>query len=264
MMIKAVLALALSVGSVAGICVDDATFLDELGQPCTSYAALGSCLDAVGLTDLGLQRVLAACQLSCNSCVKANDYCEIGDGGDRYEPLPLVANFDFVEQPFLTDSCAWIDSPEGLRQTSNAWGNTPGENLLLGCMAILKTVTYTDFMMEVEMWHDDNDASGIIFGYNGESDYYQTAMHNDGWPGNPSDSVPGPYIKISQRNQLPCNGTMTADNDCYDLLAYKARDERQDIADYPGARLASMDYIPPEYTQVRRPFANCHSLFPGL
>jgi len=72
-----------------------------------------------------------------------------------------VSTFDFYDQEFINDSCDWEDSPNGLRMTSNAWGNQPGRNFVMGCMALLKDVEYTDFVMEITASHDDND--GTIF-----------------------------------------------------------------------------------------------------
>ena len=191
MMMLKVLAVA---ATAAAVCQDDPTFFDEFGNGCSFYASLGSCMDAAGISDLGKQRLLASCGVTCNSCVKANDFCEVGLGGDRYEPIPLTSNFDFYQQPFLNTDCNWLDTPEGLRQETNAWGNSPGENVIMGCIAMLKTVQYTDFIMEVEAWHDDDDASGIIFGGdpNDPTMFYKSMMFNDDWLEMPTDGVNGP------------------------------------------------------------------------
>ena len=132
--------------------------------------------------------------------------------------------------------------------------NTPGDNLLMGCMAILKNVEYVDFVMEIEAQHDDNDASGIIFGMTDPSLFYQTQMMNDDWPDDPSDFVPGPHLKISKKNGLPCLPTMTPDDDCYDLLAYTALDDAQPQESFPQGRLASVDYYPAPYEPRYDPF----------
>jgi len=125
-------AVALALASAHGVCFDDPSFVDELGQPCSQYAALGSCKDeAVGLTALGLQRVLQFCQLSCRSCVKAADFCEIGLGGDQIEVPSVMQSFEFIDQPFLTTTCNWLDTPNGLRQDTNAWGNVSAFLLLV-------------------------------------------------------------------------------------------------------------------------------------
>jgi len=167
-------------------------------------------------------RILESCGATCNSCVKANDFCEIGLGGDVLNAPLSKASYDLIDQPFLTEVCEWQDTPAGLRQITNAWGNAPGENIMMGCMAILKGAEYTDFIMEVEAQHDDNDASGFIFGMDPANPdmYYQVQMLNDDWPGAATDFVPGPHLKVSKRNGLPCNGTMTPENDCENFIRF--------------------------------------------
>jgi len=186
------------------------TFFDELGQPCSAYAALGSCREAVGLTALGKQRVFASCGLTCNSCVKANDVCEIGSGGSQVEIPAVLSSFEIIDQEFLTSACEWSDSPAGLQQTSNAYGNVPGLNLWMGCMAMVKDVTYTDFIMELETRQLDDDAMGIIFGMDpaNKVDFYQVFMNNADWFYNPTDQVQGPHLKLAKRNGLPCKAEM--------------------------------------------------------
>ena len=129
-------------------------------------------------------------------------------------------------------------------------------------MAILKGAQYTDFIMEVEARHEDNDASGIIFGMdpNNRDMYYQSMMHNDDWMNFPTDYVQGPFLKISKRNGLPCLPEMTPENDCYDLLAYSATDFAQDISIFPNGKLASVNYFPPEYAQRYEDFTQ-HNIF---
>ena len=120
-----ILASVLTTAAAAGSCVDTPGFVDERGATCDVYAGT-DCRDAAGLTSLGLTQVLENCQDTCNSCVKAAEFCEIGQGGDMWNPTPEVALFDFYEQEFLSDVCNWVDAPDGLRQTTNAWGNQPG------------------------------------------------------------------------------------------------------------------------------------------
>lgn len=112
---------AMLVTSAAAVCVDAPGFVDERGADCSSYAGM-DCRDAAGLSPLGLQNVLDNCQFTCDSCVKAADFCEVGIGGDQFLPSSEVANFDFYDQEFLSDNCTWIDTPLGMRQTTNAWG----------------------------------------------------------------------------------------------------------------------------------------------
>ena len=122
----------------------------------------------------------------------------------------------------------------------------------MGCMAILTGSFYTDFIMEVEARHDDDDASGIIFGMDPSNQdmYYKTMMFNDDWLDNPTDAVNGPFLKINKRNGKPCLAEMTVDTDCFDLLAYNARDDPFDdfdVSTYPNGKLSSSDWIPEQY-----------------
>jgi len=66
MMQKVILALALS--TAAGVCVDDPFFLDENGNDCSIYT--GTDCKNSPISELGISRVLASCQLACDSCVK--------------------------------------------------------------------------------------------------------------------------------------------------------------------------------------------------
>ena len=86
-----VLALALGTAG-ASVCVDDPSFIDENGNPCSFYA-LTTCSDAVGISDAGVLRLLESCQATCNSCVKAADVCEINgaEGANFIQPFPLVS-----------------------------------------------------------------------------------------------------------------------------------------------------------------------------
>ena len=115
--------------------------------------------------------------------------------------------------------------------------------------------------MEVEAWHDDNDASGIIFGIdpaatdlNVGTTFYQTWMMNDAWPDNATDFVPGPHLKFARKNALPCKAYMTVDDDCYDLIKYSALDTAQAIEDFPNARLTDVDWFPKPYSEIYDPF----------
>ena len=133
---------------------------------------------------------------------------------------------------------------------------------MMGCMAILKEGLYTDFIMEVEALHDDDDSSGFIFGMDPADPtmFYQVAMHNDQWPGNPTDNVPGPYVKFNMKNGKPCNGTMTNETQCYDLLGYSALPLDQPVEAFPNGKLSSMARIPrpyhPEYEFFKADPAN--------
>ena len=132
----------------------------------------------------------------------------------------------------------------------------------MGCMAIVKGSFYTDFVMEFTGRHDDDDASGIIFGMdpNNPDMYYKSMMFNDDWLEAPSDLVQGPFLKINKRNGKPCNGTMSPETDCFDLLAYTANDAAQNSSMFPGGSLSSVDYFPDEYAQIYEEFTQ-HNKF---
>ena len=118
----------------------------------------------------------------------------------------------------------------------------------MGCLAILKDVTLSgDFILEVEAWHDDDDASGLIFGYQDDMNFYESMMFNDDWLDSPSDGVLGPFLKVGKRNGKECLVEMNATTSCYDMLAYISRPEDQLAADYPNGRLTSMEYVPAPY-----------------
>lgn len=117
-----VVAAQVVVPGAPGSCEDVSGFTDENGQSCASWAAFEDCRDATGISAAGLEAVLANCQATCNSCVKAAQFCEIGLGGDtvKLDP-PTTDDFDFIDQENLDQLCRWSDKPEGLHMNSNAW-----------------------------------------------------------------------------------------------------------------------------------------------
>ena len=210
--------------------------------------------------------VLAGCGASCNSCVKANDFCETGLGGDVYRPSMLLKNFQIKDQPFLSGTCQWGDSPQGLTQLTNNWGNAPGDNAVMGCAAFLKPdgvmLNYTDFILEVDGISLDNDAWGIVFGVDETGDnYHQVHLMNSIWPFRPSDSVPGPHLKVKRTNGKPCLGTMNATTQCHDTIAYNALiggGVNTEESQYPNGKLSSVEFMPEPYspTYEQFPFDN--------
>lgn len=106
-------------------CVDDPLFVAENGEACAYFKVFADCRDATELSAAGLESVLRSCQASCDSCVKARDFCEIGVGGDpvTLEP-PQLDGFDFIDQELLDSACRWENKPEGLHMASNAWGTS--------------------------------------------------------------------------------------------------------------------------------------------
>ena len=127
MMQKLTVFSAIFLSTAAGLCVDDPFFLSSTGQPCSIYNGTNcSSFWSNNIPDL-----LEYCPAACASCVKASDFCEIGLGGDVLDVGLTMNSFDLIDQPFLSQACEWQDSPQGLMQTSYAWGNFPGENVSL-------------------------------------------------------------------------------------------------------------------------------------
>ena len=102
--------------------------------------------------------------------------------------------------------------PGGLTQSSNAWGNYPGDNTLTGCNALYVGRTFTDFIAEAVIHSQDNDGLGFTFGWQGtpaavggmvngrdESHRHIAAMINDQWPNPPADGVSGPHVRVQSR-----------------------------------------------------------------
>ena len=102
-------------------------------------------------------------------------------------------SFLFVDQAPLTTNCEWIANSTGLNQVSEAWGNSPGDNTVMGCVALYPANTYTDFIFEIDVTHQDNDGWGVIFGYDDtDGSHYMGAAINEAWPQNAADGIFGP------------------------------------------------------------------------
>ena len=155
------------------------------------------------------------------------DYCEDPAGGDTtVVDTSDASQFDLIDDSPISSACAWTHE-NGLRQSSNAWGNYPGDNTLTGCNALFNGREFTDFILETEMAGNDNDGVGFNFGWKDDpitpaagSQRYIAAMINDQWPNPPADGVGGPHMKIRRANGKPCLGSMDGSNNCFDTLAY--------------------------------------------
>ena len=143
-----------------------------------------------------------------------------------------VNQFDFVDHTPISEPCIWSADANGLYQASNAWGNYAGPNggpsgnwsesvTILGCMALIGTGSYTDFMIEVSATHEDDDSWGFVFGYDEVmSDHILSFANNDKWPDPAYDSVRGPFIKMKKTNGQPCLPVMNMSYSCYDTFSY--------------------------------------------
>ena len=101
-------------------------------------------------------------------------------------------------------------------ESSNVWGNYPGDNQLTGTY-LMNDAIYDEFIAEFEGVHEDNDGVGFLFGYQNLDDHFVAHEINDQWPSPPADGYSGPHQKIRQRSG-PCLPTMTAENTNYALL----------------------------------------------
>lgn len=90
------------------------------------------------------------------------DVCELGDepvGATKFNTSTLDT-FEIIDDPFLCGQCVWVvPENEHISQTSNA--NRQGT--LMGCNAILEP-SYTDFIKQVRIDHNDNDGVAFDFG----------------------------------------------------------------------------------------------------
>ena len=79
--------------------------------------------------------------------------------------LNEIVDFDFIEDPVtLNQPCEWEFGKTGhLRQSSNA-GFSSSTQIVFGCHAIVRNVTMTDFIMQTDIYNDDDDAVGFDFG----------------------------------------------------------------------------------------------------
>jgi len=153
------------------------------------------------------------------------------DGSAISSPCAWTAyasdDVDYLQVLGLEINGADGSSSYAIHQTSNAWGNYPGDNTLTGCNLLYDGASYTNFILEAKMYHNDNDGVGFVFGWNDLLDHYQAAMINDQWPSPPADGISGPHMKIKRRRKAcepqcstPYIDGNTEDEDCYETLAY--------------------------------------------
>jgi len=134
----------------------------ELSGPnaATTFCNGGLCDDRTGLclttpTQNPTSRV---------SDVAASDICPGPVGGDTLTvDVTDISLFTIVDQAPITEPCLWTADANGIRQNTNAWGNSPGDNTLMGCVALLTGATRTDFIAEITALHDDDDGWGCVF-----------------------------------------------------------------------------------------------------
>ncbi len=119
-------------------------------------------------------------------------------------------------------------------EASNIWGNYPGDNQLTGSY-LMNGDYYDQFIAEFEVYSDDNDGLGFLFGYHEINEHFTATEINDQWPNPPADGYGGPHMKLRQRSgaALP---SMNADNNVYSLLDSDDGDD--------GVSVAKQNYVP--------------------
>ena len=129
--------------------------------------------------------------------------------------------FDFYEDPNLSEACKWELGPDrNLRHASNAFNSN---TVVLGCSAIVKNTTYTDFIAQVDIDNDDDDAVGMVFGYQSDDDFFRVFKINDLWPNPAADFLTGPVFKVQRKVKgVSCaNGPFDDSNpSCLQTLAF--------------------------------------------
>ena len=143
--------------------------------------------------------------------------------------LTSTAGLTFVDDAPLSERCVWTATDDsfsgGLTQSSNAWGNFDGDNVLSGCHALYDGREYTDFLAQVRISNPDNDGVGFTFGWKGANDHHVAFLIDDQWPRRPAAAgVRGPMMSMQRRNARPCRPLMNATNSCYDTYAYLTSD----------------------------------------
>jgi hypothetical protein len=102
-------------------------------------------------------------------------------------------------------------------QASNVWGNYPGDNQLTGTYLLKHDQLYNSFIAEYEVFSEDDDGVGFVFGWQELNDHFVAHEINDQWPSPAADGYNGPHQKIRKR-EGPCLPEMNADNNVYSLL----------------------------------------------
>ena len=102
-------------------------------------------------------------------------------------------------------------------EASNIWGNYPGDNQLTGTYLVRDGQFFDEFIVEMELFSQDNDGTGFVFGYRDLGDHFTATEINDQWPNPPADGYGGPHQKIRKRSGMALP-TMDDSNNVYSLL----------------------------------------------
>lgn len=133
------------------------------------------------------------------------------DFAERVNPSTVDIDLSTVEDGAPADF---------IYQSTNAWGISPSDVGLIGCNYVYQQKTYTNFIMQMDVIAEDNDAVGIVFGWQGPTDHYVAHNIDDSWPreGNALDGFPGPNMKIKRRFRS-CVDYQSLQEPCFETLA---------------------------------------------
>ena len=163
-------------------------------------------------------------QATCTSggvctAVPVSDVCEDPVGGIDVDVTSLE-EWDFIADELVTGNCQWETPDLGagpkLYQSSNANGGKES----LGCNALHKSGTYTDFLLQFDMDIYDNDALGMTFGWKALDDHYKIHKVVSYWPAPKADNVEGSAFKIKKRLPGTSCALESQNATCHETIAF--------------------------------------------
>eukprot|EP01043_Picozoa_sp_COSAG02_P051613 COSAG02_NODE_5456_length_4302_cov_3.254818_1_plen_784_part_00 len=232
-------------------CGDAEWFEDEFGMGCEAAVAANGC-DGEAWPEEPIEWF---CGDTCGLCGGAGgapsyDFCFGAYSADTVRQdfetgsaaLPggwTAVDDDPISEPgnwYVVDNSGATLANDGWAayEASNVWGNYPGDNQLTGSY-LMNADSYDQFIAEFEVYSDDNDGLGFLFGYQELNEHFTATEINDQWPSPPADGYSGPHMKLRQRSgaALP---SMNADNNVYSLLDSDDGDD--------GVSVAKQNYVP--------------------
>jgi hypothetical protein len=153
--------------------------------------------------------------------VPVADVCE-DPVGALEASVTSLDEWDFVADDGVTGICLWQITDLGagplLYQGSNANGGLEA----LGCNAIHKSGSYTNFVFQFDADIYDNDALGMVFGWKATNDHFKLHKRVDWWPSPNADGVQGPAFKVKRRlPDMSCDvRPQNETNNCYTTIAF--------------------------------------------
>jgi hypothetical protein len=136
---------------------------------------------------------------SASSFIETFDYgspCSAGAGGVM---RCAEGRWTHVDDEYLTEPGNWIFINGVATETTDAYGNNPGDDAIMGTYLMLDGI-YDQFILEVEVVNNDNDGVGFLFGYQDVIDHFTATEINDVWPSPAADGYSGPAMKIRRRD----------------------------------------------------------------